>query len=101
MRSHTSNPPPLPEVDFDTGKPLGSGEYPLADKTYAKLAERLTTDNDVQLTPQLRADVLAFFDHHTGPNAVEQQPAEWAKVRDALSKLKQTQPAAAPGAGNS
>ncbi len=52
----------LPDSDFDTGKPSHAGEYSLADRTYADLLAQLRKEQYKNLTPELRANILAFYD---------------------------------------
>jgi hypothetical protein len=50
----------LPDMNFDTGKPVRQGDYRMTDDTYCKL---LTTLSDKKVAPsdELRANILAFF----------------------------------------
>ncbi len=52
---------PLTDLDFDTGKPTKRGEYPLADKSYAKLLDTVTHDKDAQVSSGLRASLFAYY----------------------------------------
>jgi hypothetical protein len=52
----------LPNSDFDTGKPTHAGEYSLADRTYANLLAQLRKERYKNVTPELRANILAFYD---------------------------------------
>ncbi len=52
---------PLKNLDFDTGKPARQGEYPLADKSYAKLLDTVTHDKDAQVSSGLRASLFAYY----------------------------------------
>ena len=51
--------PKLPELDMDTGKPVGVGEYLLADQAYAHLLADLVKASEVD--GQLAADIEGFF----------------------------------------
>jgi len=53
----------LPDSDFDTGKPTQPGEYPLADRTYAGLLAQLRKERYTNVTPELRANILAFYEN--------------------------------------
>ncbi len=103
-------PPLLPELDMDTGKPSGAGEYPLADEAYATLLHDLVKAPiapaaaagvvnaalPVQsVDPALAADVEAFFAHpraQTGPpaskKAAEKQAAADKQVQTDLVTLR-------------
>jgi len=52
----------LPNQDFDTGQPTRPGEYPLADQTYANLLARLRKEHYKNVTPELRSNIIAFYD---------------------------------------
>ena len=103
-------PPLLPELDMDTGKPSGVGEYPLADEAYAELlhdlvkaaASRSTGTGVVHaalpvrtVDPAIAADVEAFFAHpraQTGPpaskKAAEKQAAADKQVQTDLGTIR-------------
>jgi hypothetical protein len=51
----------LPNTDFDTGRPPQPGEYDLCDKAYAQLIDQLSKDHFIRLTPELRDNILAFY----------------------------------------
>lgn len=53
---------PLKDLDYDTGKPTRQGEYPLADRSYAKLLDTVTHDKGTQVSSDLRASLLAYYD---------------------------------------
>ncbi|MDQ6701286.1 MAG: zinc dependent phospholipase C family protein [Acidobacteriota bacterium] len=69
----------LDNRDFDTGKLAKAGEYTLADKAYAKLLEKLSAQKFRKVTPDLRANIIAFYDG--------EKPAD-AKTQAALAALK-------------
>jgi hypothetical protein len=52
---------PLKDLDFDTGKPTARGEYPLADKTYAKLLSALMHRKNATISTDLRASLLGYY----------------------------------------
>ncbi|MHB1936450.1 MAG: zinc dependent phospholipase C family protein [Acidobacteriaceae bacterium] len=52
---------PLKDLDYDTGKLARQGEYPLADKSYAKLLDTVTHDKNAQVSSDLRASLLAYY----------------------------------------
>jgi hypothetical protein len=53
----------LENKDCDTGRPTVLGEYGLADATYAKLLDKLAEQNFAQSSPELRTNILDYFDH--------------------------------------
>ncbi len=50
----------LTNENFDIGKPTRSGEYHLADQTYAKLVERLNSSK-LQMSDALRSNIASFY----------------------------------------
>jgi len=52
----------LPNTDFDTGREPARGEYGLCDEAYMRLIDLLFKDEFVNLTPDLRENILAFYD---------------------------------------
>jgi hypothetical protein len=53
---------PLKDVDFDTGKATQRGEYPLADKSYAKLLNTVMHNKNAGISNDLRASLLDYYD---------------------------------------
>lgn len=87
----------LPNTDFDTGKITRAGEYALTDKAYAYLLDKLSEHNFDGTTPELRANILAFYGDPNAPIATKRDAAAWQKTQDELQKLKDhTQPETAP-----
>jgi len=74
--------------DLDTGKPAVLGEYGLADKTYARLLDRLAAQKFSGLTPALQQNLLGFFKNTSTRNAIENDPKEWQKVLGELAALR-------------
>jgi hypothetical protein len=83
LRAVSANQLQLANLDLDTGKPTQAGEYPLADQTYAKLLRDLAKQDFQGITPELRANLLAFY--------VDQQALS-ADMLVALDKLKAATP---------
>ena len=76
--------------NFDTGTITRPGEYPLADKTYADLVDRLAKDHFAQVSPELRADILAFFSDKNAPLAVKKNKKQWERIAREVDDLKAT-----------
>jgi len=71
----------LADVNLDTGAPAHPGDYPLADKTYVALVERLSKKDFQTVSPALRSNILAYFD--------SLEPATLsAKTRDQIRQLR-------------
>jgi len=81
----------LADDDLDTGSPTEPGEYPLTDKTYAKLLQKLAETNFAQVSPALRANVLSFYADLNRPVETKKHKDEWKKTLQALSALKSTE----------
>ena len=52
----------LANTDFDTGRMTHAGEYILTDNAYAHLLDQLAKHNFDQVTPELRQNILAFYE---------------------------------------
>jgi hypothetical protein len=59
----------LSNRDLDTGKPVSPGEYLLTDKTYDKLLVKLADKKFDRVTPDLRQDIIKFYDAMKTPDA--------------------------------
>src|SRR5499427_8002327 len=78
----------LPNVDFDTGKPTQPQEYKLADQTYGKLVEKLADRKFDLVTPELQANLIAFYGNPTYTQPTDMSSDEWRKVESAVSDLR-------------
>jgi hypothetical protein len=58
----------LSNRDLDTGRPVSAGEYELADKTHDLLLAMLAERKFRGVTPQIRANILAFYDGMKSPD---------------------------------
>jgi hypothetical protein len=56
-----NDPISLADVDLDTGKQERVGDYPLADKAYAKLLEELTRMPQPRISSDLKRHILDFY----------------------------------------
>ncbi|MGA9768539.1 MAG: zinc dependent phospholipase C family protein [Blastocatellia bacterium] len=81
----------LQNTDFDTGRPTRAGEYKLADETYAKLLEKLAKNDFKTASPELRREILAFYNDLSAPIATKQDKDDWKDTMRALDKLKAAQ----------
>jgi hypothetical protein len=77
----------LANTDLDTGQPTRAGEYALADKTYAKLLNKLADQHFSNLSPKLRTHILSFYSDTSAPIATKRDPKEWQKVLAKLNDL--------------
>src|SRR5271165_176568 len=92
----------LANTDFDTGRMTHAGEYILTDKAYAHLLDQLAGHNFDQISPELRANILAFYSDPNAPIATKKKPAAWQKTQDDLERLRAlpSPPPTATGADN-
>ena len=92
--------PNLPDVDFDTGAPTASGEYRLADLSYARLLAKLVGHPKVPIEPALRSNLLAFYADPNPPatlvpkaqgerDAKDWQPKDWPAVQANVERLRE------------
>jgi hypothetical protein len=88
----------LPNLDFDTGRPTRAAEYPLADKTYARLVNELSKHGLSSTPPALRTDVLHFYVDLNAPLATRKDKKAWRQLLEQLSNLSRqgSQASAAP-----
>ena len=84
----------LDNKDFDTGRETKAGEYSLTDATYADLLNKLADNHFANLTPQLQANILAFYQNPQPPAFAAKSPSRWAKTLSDLAKLRTLQLAA-------
>lgn len=82
----------LPNCDLDDGKPTEAAEYTLADETYASLLAKLSANKFDGITPQLRANILAFYSDLSLPIDTRKDPARWRGVLTDLGELQATAP---------
>ena len=78
----------LPNRDFDTGNLTKPGEYRLADETYAKLVQKLAARRFDLVTPELQANIMAFYGNSNRPQPDNMSADEWHKVVSAVDDLK-------------
>ncbi len=88
----------LANDDLDSGKPTISGEYTLADDTYAKLLSQLADKKFDVTTVALQKNVLAFYSNTSAPIDTKKDPGKWQKVQSNLEALKTFTPNPAPPA---
>ena len=79
----------IENLDLDTGKPTGPGEYRLADDAYSKLARTLAERHFAAATVPLQNDILSFFAKLDGPIATRRNRRAWRETVRAIDELKQ------------
>jgi hypothetical protein len=78
----------LPNTDFDTGRMTHAGEYVLTDNAYAHLLDQLARQNFAQVSPELRENILAFYNDPNAPIATKKKSEAWQKTQDEVERLK-------------
>jgi hypothetical protein len=78
----------LENRDCDTGKLTTPGEYALSDKTYAELLDKLAEHNFDQVSRELRANILSYFEDPNSHLSSRKDKKEWAKIEKELEQLK-------------
>jgi hypothetical protein len=71
------------DVNLDTGKATQPGEYQLADKAYVSLLDRLSGKHVDAISPQLRANMLAYFDRRDRETLSQKALQQLAALRAA------------------
>jgi hypothetical protein len=95
----------ISNLNFDTGSAVAPGAYFMADNAYAQLLDNLAKDHFKQLSPELRANILAYYGDLSASFATKKKAKDWQRVTKELDELKSTPPqqpaapAAAKGAG--
>jgi hypothetical protein len=83
----------LTNTDFDTGKMTHAGEYGLTDDAFAHLLDQLTKEHFDHLTPELRQNILAFYDE---PSAAavssKRNPEKWIVIQQQVERMRTTSP---------
>jgi zinc dependent phospholipase C len=81
----------FPNKDLDTGEPSRAGEYALADKTYARLLEKLQERHFTNVDAALRENILTFYSA-PGEWKEPRKKKEHAKVVQALVEFRNLSP---------
>lgn len=88
LRDQKSGHLQLANMDFDTGREARVGEYPLSDKTYARLLDDLAKRQFAPATPDLTQNILAFYQNLNAPSTAKKNKKAWVKTLVELQKLK-------------
>jgi Zinc dependent phospholipase C len=79
--------------NFDTGTVTDPGQYPLADKTYGQLLDRLAANHFKDTSPEIRRVVLDYFaSARSKDTAMRKNKKEWAKEMAEVDELKAVTP---------
>ena len=88
----------LSDRNFDTGAPTNPGAYFMADRAYARLVDTLAKDHFTNVSPALRADILAYYRDPTAPIITKKDAKAWSRLNAELTELKSAAPAPAKAA---
>lgn len=78
----------LPDCDLDDGSTTKGAEYTLADQAYASLLVKLSTRDFDGTTPELRANILAFYSNLSLSIETKKHPDRWEALLADLDQLK-------------
>jgi len=85
-QSTPDRPLQLKDLDFDTGKPSALGEYPLADKSYAKLLNDVTHAKNADISTDLRTSLLNYYDGFRPRHRSRFYPAVFSRKQRKLER---------------
>jgi hypothetical protein len=80
----------LPNLDFDTGAPARVGEYSLADKSYQKLLDELSSRGFANMPPDLRDSLVSFYENGRPVVRTHHERKAWRKTAFELEQLRHT-----------
>ena len=75
-------------TDCDTGQKTAPGEYTLADDTYARLLDQLSRKGFKTVSPDLRLNILSYYDQSEVPYETKRQRKLWLRTLGELERLK-------------
>jgi hypothetical protein len=81
----------LKNNNLDLGRPSPPGEYETTDAAYAKLLDRLAENRFEKVTPDLRADIIAFYGILGDPVVTKKKKKSRRKTIEALTALRAKQ----------
>jgi hypothetical protein len=76
-------------VNFDLGVPQPAGKYKLQDEAYAYWVEMLARSNFRGASPEISAEILAYYHDLSAPIATKKHRKEWSRLLDNLQALRQ------------
>ena len=88
----------LDDKNYDVGMITTAGEYRLDDEVQAYWLNKLAEKKFATATPQIRAEMLAYFGNLKAPIAVKEDPKKWKRLVAQLQELRSV-PGAAVVAG--
>ena len=77
----------LPNDNLDVGTSTAAGKYRLTDAAYSELLHKLQ-GHYAETPPELRSDILAFYQDPGAPYATKIDAKDWARVLKELDELR-------------
>jgi hypothetical protein len=77
----------LPNTILDTGEPMRAGTYPLADRVYVSLLEKLAKRDLAALPPDLARELVRFF-REGAPPRDRKAAKQWRKLAPVMEQLR-------------
>ena len=90
----------LRNANFDVGTNTPPGKYRLNDNAHARLLRENAASEFKGATPELRAELLKFFDHPEAPYATKKDAKAWAQVQADLRQLRESDPSRTASQGS-
>ncbi len=84
--------------NFDTGAPTKPAAYFMADRAYARLVDNLAKNRFQDVSPGLRADILAYYRDPAAPIVTKKDAKAWNHLSEELAELKSAGPSQAGNA---
>jgi len=78
----------LEDLNYDVGKRTGPGQYGLQDKSYARWLHLLAQKQFAGLTPEIKAQFVAYYAHPDALIDTKRHRKHWAEVQEDLAALK-------------
>jgi len=90
----------LRNANFDVGANTPPGKYRLNDNAHARLLRENAASEFKRATPELREELLKFFDHPEAPYATKKDAKAWAQVQADLRQLRESDPSRTASQGS-
>jgi len=87
LREESQNKLHLPNVNFDVGSETVGGKYRLNDDAHARLLHQLAENKFQCISPELRAEILTFFENREAPFDTKKDKKAWERVLLELQEL--------------
>lgn len=88
LKEASAGLPNVPNDNFDTGGVTAPGQYWLGDQTQAQWLNALAKQDFRGVTPEIRAELLGFYQDPNGRYGIKMKRKQWAQVQDELRELQ-------------